>query len=307
MNNRTVLQHWPVILVVVLVCLIFGLSLITYQVNFTEHAVVLRFGKPVLDRDTSPGLKVKWPFETVWRADNRVRCFEGNAGVVEEVYTRDGKNITVTVYIGWKISEEGKIVFLERIANVDRAEDELTALLRSYKSAFFGQYEFRDLINIDPGAIKIEEIEDKMLGLVKKDAIDLYGIDVRFLGIKHIGFPKAITGKVFERMKAERDTAAQTVLSEGDAAAVKIRAEADKEREILVANAENDAKRIRGEGDAAAAENYTVFQKNPELASFLRKLDSLKSILSEKTVLILDTDTAPYDLLKKDALTIPND
>ena len=141
-----------------------------------------------------------------------------------------------------------------------------------------------------------------MLSHIKTDALDVYGIDVRFLGIKHIGLPETVTSKVFDRMKAERETEVQKILAEGDAISTQIRAQAEKESVELLAEAENKAKRIRAQGDAEAAKNYAVFKQNPQLASFLRKLESLKNTLSDKSVLILDTDTAPFDLLKSDAL-----
>jgi modulator of FtsH protease HflC len=295
-------QHWLMIALILGIALILVLSLITFQVNYTEHAVVLRFGKPVTERKTSPGLHLKWPFETIWRIDNRIQCFEGNLGAVEEVFTRDGKNIVVTVYICWRVSNDRVIHFLERVKNRELADEELTALLRSYKNGVLGKYNLSDLININPDFVKIEQIEQEIFDYISKDALSLYGIDVTSVGIKHIGFPETVTTKVFDRMIAERETVRQMILSEGEAIAEQIRAEAEKESVILLADAENEAKRIRAEGDAEAAKHYSVFQKNPELAAFLRKLDSLRKTLSEKTVLILDTNTAPFDLFKNDAL-----
>ena len=295
-------RHRSVIMIVTAITLVLLFSLFAYQINITEYGVVLRFGKPLMNRNTAPGLRFKWPFETVWRIDNRVQCFDGNVGALEEVFTSDRKNILISVFIGWRVSEERVLRFLERVKSLDKAEIELTTLLRSYKNSVIGKYSFSDLINIDPKKIRIKEIEQEMLSHIKNDALDVYGIDIRFLGIKHVGLPETVTSEVFDRMKAERETEVQKILAEGDAISTQIRAQAEKESVELLAEAENKAKRIRAQGDAEAAKNYAVFKQNPQLASFLRKLESLKNTLSDKSVLILDTDTAPFDLLKSDAL-----
>ena len=299
-NNNS--GNWPVIAIVATIAVILLFSLFTYQINSIEYGVVLRFGKPLLNRETTPGIHLKWPFETVWRIDNRIQCFDGNVGVLEEVFTRDKKTMIISVFIGWKVAEEKVVQFLERVKSLERAEVELTTLLRSYKSSIIGKYSFSDMINTDPEKVTIKEIEREMLRHIQKDALSLYGIDVRLLGVKHIGLPEAVTAKVFDRMNAERETEVQKILAEGNTVAARIRAEADKESVELFAEAENKAKRIRAQGDAEAAQHYSVFKQDQELALFLRKLDSLKKTLSEKAVLILDTDTSPFDLLRSDAL-----
>ena len=109
-ESKRVLQHWPVILMVLIVAAIFLIKMLTYQVDTTEYAIVLRFGEPQAEtiRSRSPGLHFKLPWETLWRQDNRVQCFEGNMGEFEEIMTADGKNIVVSVFIGWKIGSDAE-------------------------------------------------------------------------------------------------------------------------------------------------------------------------------------------------------
>jgi len=299
--------QWFFISVMAVIFVGLFLKMFAFQVRYDEYALVLRFGKPVVDRNTTPGLHFKWPHEKIWRMDNRIQCFEGNAGVIEEVFTKDEKNITVTIYVCWKIANEHRLHFLESITNLESARDGLTALLRSYKSSIIGKYNFRDLINLDPKQVKIKQIEDEIFENMNVDALKLYGVEIMEIGITHIGFPESVSKKVLARMKAERQTEIQKILSKGDLIAAKIKVEAEKESAKLLAEAENEAKRIRALGDAEAAEHYAVFQENPKLALFLRKLDSLRKTLSEKTTLILDTNTMPFDLLKKDALDLWSD
>ncbi len=121
---------------------------------------------------------------------------------------------------------------------------------------------------------------------------------MEFVGIRRILLPEAITAKVFERMRAEREEIAERFRSEGEGEAIRIRAEADSERDQVLARAEANAKRIRAEGDAEAAEHYKIFEEDPELAMFLRKLEVLEETLKEKATVVLGPDTQPFDLLQ---------
>ena len=103
-------------------------------------------------------------------------------------------------------------------------------------------------------------------------------------------------------MTAERAKMTEDILSRGKAESERIKAEADKDREELLAAADAKAKQERADGDAEAAKHYAVFAQNPELASFLRRLDSMKTVVGENTTLIFDTKTPPFDLLSPDAL-----
>lgn len=300
-EGKKIQRHWPVITVVAIVAGMFLIWLFSFQVENTEFAVVKRFGKPV--RQVGAGWHPKLPWETVWTVDNRIQCFDGNTGVIEEVFTKDGQNIIITTYICWRVSKKEQERFMVKVNNLKQAQDELTALLRSHRNGVIGQYNFSDLINIDSSKLKIKEVEAKILQAIKGEALTLYGIDVTAVGIKHIGFPESVTTKVFDRMRAEREAIAQDILSQGDAKAIEIKAEANRSRQETLAEAEKKAKGIRAAGDAEAAGYYAEFQKNPELASFLRRLDSLSKIMSDKkTTLVLDRQTPPFDLLEPNTL-----
>ena len=246
---------------------------------------------------TNAGLYVRapWPVQRIYRFDNRVHTLEG---AFEETLTRDGKNILVAVYAGWRI--EKPIQFLERIGTVEQAERNLDALLRSQKNAVLGQVPFSALVNTNTAEVKFEQVEQQMLAAVQPEAVNRYGVTVQFLGIRKIGLPESITEKVFARMKAEREEIAERYRSEGEGEAIKIRAAADSQRNQLLAQAEAEAKHIRAEGDAKAAESYQVFEKNPELAMFLRKLEVLEGTLKKKSTVVLSTETEPFDLLQGD-------
>lgn len=279
-----------------LVAALFVLLQVLFIVREGEAKVVTTFGKPVR-AITDAGLYVRWPWpvQKVHSFDNRTHAMEG---AFEETLTRDGKNILVSVYAGWRIKDP--IQFLERVGTIEQAERNLDALLRSQKNAVLGQFPFAGLINTNATAVQFEPIEQQMLAAVQPEAVARYGVTVQFLGIRRIGLPESITEKVFARMKAEREEIAERYRSEGEGEAIKIRAEADSARNQLLAKAEAEAKGIRAEGDAKAAESYQVFEKNPELAMFLRKLEVLESSLKKKSTVVLSSETEPFDLLQGD-------
>lgn len=312
MASGRMIRHWPVVLMVMVVAIVFVLKMVTYTVQETELAIRLRFGKVVTGSDgaaavVEPGLHGRWPWETIWRVDRRVRTMEGTIGEVEEVFTADGRNIIVTVYIGWKVAADNAVKFLQSVGTQEGAETALTDLLRSSKGGVIGQYTFSALINPDPDAVKIDEIEAMIKREIADKAHALHGIDIQFVGLNHIGVPGSVTTKVFERMRAEREALAKQIVAEGDADSEQIRADADLQYSQIVAKAKAEEKQIQGEGDAVAAEYYTVFQQEPELARWLQNLEALKTIIDDKTTIILDTNSAPFDLLGPDALKLNND
>ena len=275
---------------------LFILLQVLFTVREGEAVVVTTFGKPERPL-TAAGLYARWPWpvQRLYRFDNRVHTLEG---AFEETLTRDGKNILAAVYAGWRI--QSPIQFLERVGTIEQAERSLDALLRSQKNAVLGQCPFSGLINTNSAAVQFESVEKQMLTGVQAEALNRYGIEVQFLGIRKIGLPESITEKVFARMKAEREEIAERYRSEGEGEAIKLRAEADSKRNQLLAQAEAEAKRTRAEGDARAAESYQVFEKNPELAMFLRKLEALEVTLKKKSTVVLSSETEPFDLLQGD-------
>lgn len=279
-----------------LVAALFVLLQVLFVVREGEAVVVTTFGKPVRAL-TAAGLYLRWPWpvQRLYRFDNRVHTLDG---AFEETLTRDGKNILLAVYAGWRI--ESPLAFLERIGSIEQAERNLDALLRSQKNAVLGQFALADLINTNAAAVQFASIEERMLTAVQPEARARYGIAVQFIGIRRLGLPESITEKVFARMKAEREEIAERYRSEGEGEAIKIRAAAASERDQILATAEAAAKRLRAEGDAQAAAHYRVFEQNPELAMFLRKLEVLELTLQKKATVILSSDTEPFDLLQGD-------
>ena len=302
MSAKTVFKHWPTILLGVAVTIVLLLAIVTYQVPQTESAVVTTLGKiePV---SPAPGLHFKWPypFQKVHYFDARTRCFDGNAGKLEETSTADGQNILIGTYVNYRIADAQ--LFFKRLERIGEAEKQLNSWMRDARNAVIGRYAFNQLINTAPEKMKLAEIVAEIKEQLSQTAAP-FGLEIESVGINAINVPPAIGEEVFKRMIQDRKVVVQRFLSEGSAEASRIRTEADRQSAEILTNAEAAAKAIRAEGDAEAAQHYEVFQQNPELAAFLRKLDSLRAIVRSRTTLILDTDAAPFDLLKPGAVNL---
>lgn len=291
-------KHWPTMLLGVVVAVILLIAVFSYQLNQTESAVVTTFGSPTAV--TEPGLHFRWPFpfQKIYKFDHRIRCFEGGSGKIEETMTKDGQNILVGIYINYRINAVEK--FFRTLENMTNAEERLNSLMRSAKNTIFGQYQFGQIINTNPEMMKLGEIQDKILAQLKADTSE-YGVEIISVGINTINVPERISDKVFDRMIEDRKAVAAGYLAEGTRLASDIRIKADQDKAVLLAKAEAEARVIRAQGDADAAKYYSVFKENPDLAEFLRKLDSLRQVMQGQTVLVLNTDVAPFDLLKPGA------
>jgi membrane protease subunit HflC len=215
----------------------------------------------------------------------------------DQTTTRDSQTLIMDVFVGWRVADPR--VFLERFGGeVTRAENNLDGLLRDAKNSVVGQHPLNHFISTNPQDLKFDSIEQEMLGMVKPKAAANYGIEIVLLGIKQIGLPESVTTKVFERMKAEREKLIKQYRGEGDGLARKIRADAELKREQILSEAERQATIIRGAADARAADALKAFEQEPDLAKFLLKLDALEQSLKERSTLILDSQTPPFDLLR---------
>ncbi|MFA6545419.1 MAG: protease modulator HflC [Limisphaerales bacterium] len=286
----------PVTFVVgVVILAIFGSISFFYQVRQSEVAFKTTFGKADTEV-VSSGLHVKapWPIQKVHKFDARMHNFEGK---FEETQTADGYNLLVLVYAGWRIAEPQKF-HSSFPGGADDAKRSLESLVRSAKNAAVGRHAFGDFINTDPAQLKFDKIEEEMLTEVASAAKAKFGMEVKFLGIKRLGFPESATQSVFERMKEERQRLVKQFEGEGEREAAIIRSEADRKRNELLAKADADATKLRGQAEAEAAKAYKTLEQNPELAVFLQKLASMEQVSKERATLILDQNTPPFDLLR---------
>ena len=293
MNPRRTLLLTGIALAVV-----FLLSLTVLVVGEGEVAVVTTFGRPSRTLD-QPGFYARWPapVQAVHRFDRRLQPLEGP---LEQAQTRDGESLIVAAFLGWRVADP-ELHLRQNAGSSEQAGRHLNQLLSTAKLAVLGQQSLGDLLNPDPAKLRFEQVEAEILARVAPQARSLYGLDVPFVGLRKISLPEAVTETVAARIRAERESLAEKYRSEGDAEAVSIEARAQSEKDQKLAEALGRARRIQAEGDAEAAGYYEVFRQNPELAIYLRKLESLERTLGDKTTLVLTDETAPFDLLRKDA------
>jgi membrane protease subunit HflC len=276
---------------------IFALLLFTFQVRQSEVVVVSTFLKPTAT-ETNAGLYTKWPWpiQSINRFDSRVQTF---ADIPSETLTADSTMLLVNVFVGWKISDAKEFFPKFPGGSTLAAQRQLENMLRSAKAAVVGKHNLADFVNSDPAQLKFTEIEKEIQTAVETElAKNNYGISLEFLGIKKLGLPENVTQSVFDRMKAERTKFITEAQFKGEAEATKIKSAAERQAADVIANAQADATRIEGAGVAEAAKTLGVFQENPTLAVFQLQLEALKNSLGQKSTLIFDERTPPFDLFK---------
>lgn len=289
----------PLILAIGIVLLIIvGLLLFVFQVRKSEVVVVTTFGKPTRNvAEPGPHLRLPWPIQAVHRFDQRVQTFEDR---VTEGLTSDSFNLLTSVYVGWKVTDAK--AFFPKFAGssdpISEAEKMLSGRLSNAK-AVIGKHPLSDFLASDTETNRFAQIEQEILNVVRAQVpTNVYGLQIEFLGFKKVGLPESVTASVFERMTKERQVLASKSQFEGEAEAQKIRSEADRKAAEMLAAASGQATEIRGRAEAEAAKSLTVFQQKPELANFIFRLNALEGALKDRSTLILDQRTPPFDLFQ---------
>src|SRR6267142_1055221 len=290
----------PLILVIgIVLVIIFGLLLFTFQVRKTEVVLVTTFGKPKKPI-TEPGIYLRWPWgiQMVHRFDQRVQNFEDQ---LTQGLTRDGKNLLASVYVGWKISDPSQ--FFAKFGGGDaipEAEKHLRQVLGGAKSAIVGKHPLTDFVSATDQGTNYLSIESEILAAVQSQVkASGYGLDIKFLGIKRLAIPEQVTQQVFDEMSKERQVLVKASEAEGDAEASKIKSQAERAAAEMLAKAEGKATEIRGEAQAEAAKYLPIFRRDPELASLIFRLNALEGTLKDRSILIFDRRTPPFDLFRE--------
>ena len=289
------MKNIAIVIFIVLIVVILGLYLFSFQVRETQSVLVTTFGKPTREI-TDPGWKFKWPapIQTKHPFDSRMRVFESD---LIETETAERVPIVVNTYVVWRIAEP--LGFFNAVGTVREAESKLLSQISDTQNTVIGRHSFGEFVNSDPNEIKFPQIEEEMrTGLQQAVANADYGIEIKTLGIKQLKISKDVSEKVFERMRAERNTKYQATIAHGNAEATKIKADADSKKTELLATAEAKAKAIQAEGDAEAAKYYKMLEADPEFAMFLRRIDAAREILKERSTVILREGSWLVDLFK---------
>jgi len=289
------MKNIAITIFILLVIVVLGLYLVSFQVRETESALVMTFGKPTREI-TKPGLYFKWPppIQWVYKFDSRMRVYEAELG---ETTTKGAAPIIVNTYVVWEIAEPLK--FFNAVGTVGEAESKLRSRINDIQNKVIGQYSFGEFVNSDQSKIKFDQIQKDMETDLRQAVREDYGIEIKTLGIKQLKVSEDISKNVFERMRAERKRRTVATISEGDAEAKKIRTDANYKRDVLLFAAQARAKAIMGQGDAEAAKYYKMLEADPELAMLLRSFEAFKRIADTNTTIVIPADAEPFKLLKE--------
>ena len=271
------------VLFLLAVALFFVLGSSLYTVNETQTAIKLRLGE-IVSVEYEPGLKFKMPFvNNVVKFDNRIQTLDAPA---ERFLTGEKKNVIVDSYVKWRIVDAEKF-YTSTGGSIAKANSNLTQII---KTGLKSEFSKRTIVDVVSG--ERAEIMENIAKLAKSD-VGEFGISVIDVRIKRIDLSQEVSNSVYRRMQAERERVAKDFRSKGAEEAEIIRAAADRERTIILANAYRDSEKIRGEGDATSANNYAkAYSQNSSFYSFYRSLESYnKSFNNQNDILVLNPNT----------------
>ncbi|OIP17509.1 MAG: HflC protein [Comamonadaceae bacterium CG2_30_59_20] len=267
------------------------LSSMLFVVDQRQFGVVLALGQ-IKEVITEPGLNFKLPppFQNVSYIDKRLLTLDSTDN--EPVLTAEKQRVVIDWYVRWRISEP-----TEYIRNVGTTEaagaSQLNRVVRNAFQEEVNKRTVKELLSAKREEV-MQDVKAEVLSQVR--GAKPWGVDVIDVRITRVDYVDAITESVYRRMEAERKRVANELRSTGFAEGEKIRADADRQREVTVANAYRDAQKFKGEGDAEAARLYAdAFGRDPQFAQFYRSLDAYKaSFTSKNDVMVLDPSSSDF-------------
>jgi membrane protease subunit HflC len=278
MNSRRLL----IVLAIILVAAGVLMESSLFIVDQTESALVLQFGQPRREVRT-PGLWVKRPFvENVVLYDNRVLDFEPPH---EEIIVSDQKRLVVDSYTRYRIINP--LLFYQTVGSEAGVRARLAALVSGSLRRVLGNVTLSDILSVKRAAI-MRQIRDEVAAEAKGFGIEL--VDVR---LRRADLPEENSQAVYARMVSEREQQARQYRGEGAEAAQTVRANAERERTVILAEAQRDGQRVRGDGDAQAVKIYAdAFGQDKEFFAFYRSLQAYRTSLNgHDTSFVLSPDS----------------
>jgi membrane protease subunit HflC len=266
-------------------------SLALFTVDQRESAIVFQLGE-IKSVVAEPGLKVKIPLiQNVRYFDNRILTLD--TPDAERFLTSEKKNMLVDSFVMWRIADV-KQYYVSVRGDEALAVTRLNQTVNSTLREEFGKRTVQEVISGERDKI-MTVVREKLEDDAKRIGVQI--VDVR---LKRVELPTDVSEAVYRRMEAERRAVAAELRSQGFSDAEKIRAEADKDREVIVAEAYREAQRTKGEGDARAAAVYArAFNENPEFFVFYRSLEAYRaSFRNRSDVLVLDPSSELFRYFK---------
>ena len=268
-----------------------GLAMSMFTVDQRQYAVVFQLGE-VKRAIAEPGLYFKVPMvQNVRYFEKRIITLDN--AEPERFITSEKKNVLVDSYIKWRIIDP-KLFYISVGGDESRAKTRLNQTVNAGLREEFGKRTVHDVVSGER-----DKIMDQMREKADSDARKI-GVQIVDVRVKRVELPTEVSDAVYRRMEAERKRVANELRSEGAAEAEKIRADADRQREIIIAEAYRDAQKIKGEGDAKATSTYAqAFGQNPEFYAFYRSLEAYRgSFKSKNDVLVVEPNSEFFKYMK---------
>lgn len=263
-----------------------------FVVDQRQYAIVFALGevKKVINE---PGLHFKLPppFQNVLFLDKRILTLD--TPEADRFITAEKKNILVDAYVKWRILEP-RLYFVSFTGDERRAQDRMSQIVKAALNEEITKRTVREVISGERGKV-MAAIQEKVAEEAKQIGVGI--VDVR---LKRVDYVEQINNSVYDRMKAERVRVANELRSTGAAESEKIRADADRQRTVILAEAYREAEGIRGDGDAKATQIYgQAFGQNPEFFKFYRSLEAYRSSFKSRSdVMVLDPNSEFFKYFK---------
>jgi len=266
----------------------------SFTVSGNEYVVLTQFGKPSATIKNS-GFNWKRPgfLETVNRIDRRNQIFTTQP---IQLLLGDKNPIVLTCYICWRV--HAPLLFFQSLINTEIAIQKLGDMVNSQLGSALADFKLSNIINTNPSEVKLATLEERIKENTNASAKENYGIKVVQVGIRRIAYPSIVADAVYNRMRSEREKEAMKFRAEGREEATKIKAKADREVTEILAEAYKQSQILRGEGDQKALKiYYGAYGKDKEFFEFTKSMEAYKDILSQKSILVLSTDSNIFKYL----------
>lgn len=278
------------LLVSLLAVLIIGMMSV-FTVSETEKVIKFKLGE-IVKYDYEPGLYFKWPLiNNVKKYDKRIQTMDSKP---ERFLTAEKKNVIVDSFVKWRI-DDVKTFYTVVAGDINQANLRLDQIIKDAFRAEFSKREIKQLVSTDRSTIR-----EILIANSKAIAADL-GMEIVDVQVKRIDLPSEVSSSVYRRMEAERERVAREFRSQGSEAAERIRAGADRQTTVTIANAFRDAEKLRGEGDAKSAEIYAnAYGEDIEFFTFYRSLNAYKETFANPgDMVVMEPDSDFFKYFKK--------
>jgi len=275
--------------IVILVLSLFVALTSAFTINEAQVALRTEFGA-IVGLDYQPGLHWKWPWDQVVKFDRRILSLSYTG---ETFLTNDNRGLIVDFYVKWRVNNASRY-FQATGGREDNAGDRVAAIVKDGIKSVVAQRTLEQIVSADRAAVT-----EEMIGNASRNISDL-GVDLVDVRVQRIDLPDDVSSRVYESMKQNFVKIASKLRAEGQSASVRIRAAAERSRTEILANAERDALRLRGEGDATATQTYAkAYSKDPEFYALYRSLQAYeRSLGKDGDLLVISPEGEFFKYLK---------